>query len=68
MDSLLTIKQCAEKLNMSKWFVHASIRNKTLPVVRLSHRATRIRPADLAKFCDEHLQRGSRSNAEPVKS
>lgn len=46
-DSLLTINQAAERLNVTHGCVRAWVRDGRLPAVRVGTRALRVRPEDL---------------------
>lgn len=46
-DSLLTINQAAERLNVTHGCVRNWVRNGRLPAVRVGTRSLRIRPDDL---------------------
>ena len=67
MEKLLKIKEAADLLGLSHWFISKAIRQKKLVCVRLSREATRIRPSDLEKFVKNYLAVGSNVASEPVK-
>lgn len=50
---LLTIRQVAERMNVSKKTIYRRIKDGSLPVVKLSEKDFRIDEADLAAFVEK---------------
>jgi excisionase family DNA binding protein len=53
----LRIEEVAEKLNCSRRFLGQQIALGRLPVIRLSRRCVRVRPADLDDYLARHVAR-----------
>lgn len=67
LDRLLTVKEVAARLRLSRSGVYALIRRRALPHVNLSYAkrlAPRIRVSDLEAFICSRLTRGPRE-AQP---
>ncbi len=50
MEKLLTTKEAAQLLGLSKWFVQSRVKDGSLPVIRISRNRVRYRPADIERF------------------
>ena len=59
-DCLLTLRQVAERLNVSARYVRSIRQSGALPVVRLSPRCLRVRPEDLDRLVEERMARRPR--------
>ena len=54
-DRLLTLRQVAERLNVSLRYVRGLRQSGALPVVPLSPRCLRVRPGDLDRLVEERM-------------
>lgn len=54
-DRFLTLRQVAERLNVSIRYVRTLRQSGALKVVRLSPRCLRVRPEDLNRFIEERM-------------
>ncbi len=50
MEPLLLTRQAASMLGVSRWYIMSRVKDKTLPVVRLSRNRIRFRASDLEVF------------------
>ena len=63
MTELLTIREVAKELRISPNTVYSEVRLGRLRAIRLSHRCTRVKRADLDAYLAAHASRPPRRNA-----
>ncbi len=64
-DRLLTLRQVAERLNVSVRYVRTLRQSGALPVVPLSPRCLRVRPQDLDRLVEERMASRRPRRARP---
>ncbi len=64
-DRFLTLRQVAERLNVSIRYVRTLRQSGALPVVRLSPRCLRVRPEDYDRLVEERMATRRPRNARP---